>query len=48
MNDGIKLSAQTSFIEKETVQRKKNRFMKLTGFWAAQTLGIKIAVSNPI
>ena len=29
MNDGIKLSAQTSFMEKGTVQRKKSRLKEI-------------------
>ena len=46
MNDGFKLSAQTSFMEKGTVQRRKSRLMKLTGLWAAQTLAKKVVVSK--
>ena len=39
-------SAQTSFMEKGTVQRRKSRLMKLTGLWAAQTLAKKVVVSK--
>ena len=38
MNDGIKLSAQTSFMEKGAVQCRKSQFMKLTSLWVAQAL----------
>ena len=47
MNDGIKLSTQTSFMEKGTVQRRKSQFMKLSGLLAAQTLTRKVVVSKP-
>ena len=47
MNDGIKLSTQTSFVEKGTVQRRKSQFMKLSGLLAAQTLTRKVVVSKP-
>ena len=46
MNDGIKLSAQTSFMEKGAVQCRKSQFMKLTGLWVAQALTKKDVVSK--
>ena len=47
MNDGNKLSAQTSLMKKGTVQRKKSRLMKLTSLWAAQTFVKNVVVSKP-
>ena len=47
MNDEIKLSAQSSFMKKGTVQRRKSLLMKLTSSWTAQTLTKKTVMSKP-
>ena len=48
MNDEIKLSTQTSFMEKDTVQCKKSTLMKFTSLWAAKTFPQKVLVSKPL
>ena len=48
MNDGTKLSAQTSFMEKRALQRRKSPFMKLTGLQVAQALTKKDFVWKPV
>ena len=48
MNDGTKLSAQTSFMEKRALQRWKSPFMKLTGLQVAQALTKKDFVRKPV
>ena len=48
MNDGIKLSAQTSFMEKGTVQRKEKQHKRnYNQLWVAQTFPKKLSTDNP-
>ena len=47
MDDGIKLSAQTSFMEKGTMQRKEKQIKRnYNQLWVAQTFPKKIVMSK--
>ena len=49
MNDGIKLTAQTSFMEKGTVQCKEKQIKRnYNQLWVAQTFPKKVVMTKPL